>query len=184
MTAEARLLESELALAKGESAYVLLDTEAGTLSLRARGNILREWIVVKSRRWGFPVIQEAVSLVKKSSLLPPKREEIKPGPSDDKDTFDIQALELSDMPGSFSFVLEKGIRISVKASPKGMVKLLRFSATALRRLLLYPFQTTIAALGRKDYHVLEIELESKTEVQALYWSLEMGTPFLLLPQTN
>jgi len=184
LTAETRLLESELVLAKGESAYVLLDTGAGTLSLKARGSILREWLIVKSRMWGFPVTEEAESLVKKSTLLPPKREEIKPGLSEDKDTFDIQALELSDMPGNFSLVLEKGIRISVKSSPKGMAKVLRFSARALRRLLLYPLQTTVAALRRKSFHVLEIELESKTEVQALYWALEQGTSFLLFTQSN
>jgi hypothetical protein len=184
LAAESRLLESELALARGEAAYVLIDTGSKTLSLNANGLVLRKWTIVKSRRWGFPFSAEAASLLKKSTLLPPKREEIKPGETEHKDTFDIQALELSDMPGRFSLVLEKGIRISVAPSPRGFAKLFGFSVRGFRRLLLYPLKTVVAALGRKNFHVLEVELESKEEAQALYWTLEPGTPFLLFPQSN
>ncbi|MFH1965222.1 MAG: hypothetical protein ABIJ42_06725 [Acidobacteriota bacterium] len=179
---EARILESELAMAKGKTTYVLLDTGSGTLSLNAKGVTLQEWNIVKSRLWGFPFTLEPQSLVKKSAFLPPEREEINPGNSEQSDTFDIQALELSDMPESFSLVLEKGIRVYVTPSPKGMARVLQFTTKALRRLFFYPIETIISALHKENYHVLEIELESGTDVQALYWALQTDTSFLIFQQ--
>ncbi len=181
---EAHLLEAELNLAKGEVPYVLLDAGTGTLSLKARGVLLREWKIVKSREWGYPLTSDPLPLLKKSTLISPEREEIKPGQSGTADTFDIQALELADMPEKFSLVLENDIRIHVTPSPQGITRILPFSIRILRRLFFYPLATLNSALRGNNYRVLEIELESGTEAQALYWALTEGTDFLIFHHTE
>ena len=176
---EAHLLATELTLAKGEAPYVLLDTGTGTLSLKARGVLLREWKIVKSREWGYPLTSDPLPLLKKSTLISPEREEIKPGQTGTTDTFDIQALELPDMPKKFSLALENGIRIYVTPSPQGISRILLFSTKILRRLFFYPLATINSSLRGSDYRVLEIELESGTEAQSLYWALAEETDFLI-----
>lgn len=175
----ALILEAELLLAKEKTPYLLLDKDSGNLALKARGVLLREWKIVNSRQWGFPFSPAPVSLLKKSALLPPEREEIKPGQSEDEDNFDIQALELDDMPKKFSLVLENDIRIHITPSPKGFARFSPFSIKTLRHLFIYPLATIRSSFQGKNYHVLEIEMESETEAQSLYWALAGETAFLI-----
>ncbi len=181
---EARLLEAELTMAKGEAPYVLLNTGTGTLSLKAKGVSLRKWKIVKSRQWGYPLTSNPLPLVKKSTLISPEREEIKPGQTTASDTFDIQALELPDMPKRFSLTLGNDIHIYVTPSPQGFSRILLFSTSLLRRLFFYPLATINSSLHDNCYHTLEIELESKTEAQALYWALAEDTNFLIFDQNE
>ena len=175
---EARILESELLLAKGNDPYLLINTSAGNLSFKAKGVLLREWRVTSSGKWGFPFAYEPIPLVKKSALIPPEREEIRPGQGDE-DSFDIQALELQDMPKSFSLVLGEDILVYVNPSRQGFGKPVRLFQKALRRLLLYPLASIKSSIQGTNYHVLEIELETASEAQSLYWALTDKTSFLI-----
>lgn len=179
--AEARTLEAELALARGEKSYIRFDIKARSISLRARGVILREWKIRKSRQWGFPCSPETLSLMTKKAPFVPRREQIKPGQTENTDHYDIQALELSDMPGRFSLSLEKDIHIHVTAPKTGMTGAFHSAVRGYRRFFLYPLQTILSALHKKNHHILEIELESHAESQAFYWVLEPGIRFLLSP---
>lgn len=176
---EARILESELLLAKANDPYLLIDTGAGLLSFRAKGVKLREWKVPKSGKWGFPFVYEPLQLVKKSTLIPPEREEIRPGQPEAEDNFDIQALELQDMPTSFSLVLGEDITVFVKPSQRGFGKPVSIFRKVLRRLFFYPLATIKSSIQGRDYHVLEIEMESAAEAQSLYWALTDKTSFLI-----
>jgi len=175
----AELLESELALAKASPAYVLIDISDAKIILKARGITLREWNIPSSGKWGYPCTLQPRLLLEKSAFLPPQREEIKPGEARETDDLDLQALELSDMPESFSAILDGGIRIRVKPSARGAGRVAGFAAYCFNRLFNYPLRTIISSLGGKDFPVLELELESGTEVQAFYWALREDTSFLV-----
>ena len=185
LISEEKLLESELTLAKASPAYVLINTGTGKTQLKARGMVLREWNIVGSGRWGFPFTTEPRQLLEKNALLSPRREEIKPGGGEAAgDSFELQALELSDMPESFAAILSNNIRIHVKSSPGGTGLVPRRAADSIRRLFLYPLRTIISSLRGEDFSVLELEFESGTEVQAFYWALQPDTSFLVSDQAS
>ncbi len=76
------------------------------------------------RFWGKPAFSRTVQLVRKSTLKPPQRNVIKPGETattpKDPGKFELEALELKDMPKSFGLEFDNGLHVSVKTMERGL----------------------------------------------------------------
>lgn len=178
-TAERLLLESELALAKKPSLYFIFDLRDKRIYLKARGILLREWEIRKMRYWGNPVAVKPIALTDKMVLLPPKRERIKPGESDEEEKYEVKALELDDMPSSYTFSLTGGIFLSLRPEAKGWVSILPLALNALRWHTLLPLKTIWFSVRKKPFTSIEIVLKAKRESQAFYWAFTEGTECII-----
>ena len=199
---QARLLEEELALAKLPNAYFLLDLREKRLVLRAGGTDLRAWEVRGVRAWGAPAEVKALTLLTKTTLNPPERIEIKPGGEEESPAqttgteaakkpaaggqavagpteFELEALELKDMPKSFQMLLEGGLRVSVRAAGQTLGSRFGRLWSALRWSVGRPIEAVYLKARKKQGCVLELTLKDEKDVQALYWSLYDGIKGLI-----
>jgi hypothetical protein len=180
-TKESRSFQAELSLANSSGLYLILDTRGRKIDLKAKGIVLRTWTIEKIRLWGDPVQSNPAALVKKSALFPPKREDIKPGEPEEEATFELEALELSDMPSSYTLRLEQNISIYVGPQSKKWTSFLRNIGRALRWFFYAPLKTVWAKVGKKSFSAFELILKNKEESKAFYWALGENSPFIILP---
>jgi hypothetical protein len=156
-------------LAKEPHFYFVLDVREKMLELRVRGMALRSWKLEEMRFWGKPAFSKTVQLVRKSSLKPPRRNVIKPGEAavaaKDPTKFELEALELKDMPKSFSLEFDNGLHVSVKARERGLKSLLEgFSWYGL-----LPVKSFFSARNGKPVSELELNFANEKDAQAIYW---------------
>ncbi len=190
---EARLVEEELALAKTQSYYFLLDLAAKRLDLRVSGSPLRSWELARVRVWGEPAPLAATAVVKKTAIRTPERTVIKPGgeeepepapppPPAKKDAegqipapaFELEALELKDMPPAFRMSFDDGIEVSIVTIDQGFKGRAGRIWNEIRWSVGMPLVSLRAKLGKKDFRRIEITLKDKLEAQALYWAFYEG----------
>jgi hypothetical protein len=167
-------LTSESELAREPRFYFVLDIRQKNLELRVKGMVLRAWKLRSMRFWGKPAFSKTVQLVKKSTLKPPRRNVIKPGEAaasaKDPGKFELEALELKDMPKSFSLDFDNGLHVSVKASEKG----LRALEEEVRWYGLWPVRSFFSARNGKPLSDLELKFENEKDAQAIYWIFYEG----------
>jgi len=183
---EGRLLEAELKLARKGRAYIILDTSPKRIYLKNRGITLREFEIIDTRHWGG---REGVSgpivLLKKRSLFKPERKEIKPPPKD-KDvepvdtTPSLEFLELKDMPSNYTLLFEKGVSVSVRATPgEGVIGWPKYLFLSMLRHIHYSFRTVWNYLRGKPFTMIELTM-NKEDAQALFWTLQEGVNILII----
>jgi hypothetical protein len=167
-------LTSESELAKEPRFYFVLDVRQKNLELRVKGMVLRAWKLQSMRFWGKPAFSKTVQLVKKSALKPPKRNVIRPGEAaaaaKDPGKFELEALELKDMPKSFSLDFDNGLHVSVKASEKGLKSL----EAEARWYGLLPVRSFFSARNGKPLSELELRFANEKDAQAIYWIFYEG----------
>ena len=183
---ENKFLESELKLAKKPGIYVVFNLEESRVLIKAKGMTLKDIAVGDARLWGasgLPV--SPLKLIKKSTLLTPKRTEIKPKKeeeseeeeepgSDSSGTFELDALELKDMPSSYRLVLEGGVRILIRPKAEGFFGKV---VDIFRTILWYvtkPVESAWNAMMRRPFAAIEIEI-AKQDARHLYWSFPEGS---------
>ncbi len=162
----------EYELAKEPHFYFVLDAPSKNLELRVRGMVLRTWKLEMVRFWGKPAFAKTVRLVRKSALKPPQRNVIKPGetataPKNPKEaaTFELDALELKDMPRSFSLEFDNGLHVSVKTKESGM----RGIKEEIYWYGSLPLRNMLGARKGKTTSELEIRFKDEKDAQAIYW---------------
>jgi len=170
---ENRILKQELELARSPALYFILDFRAEKIELKSRGMTLREWKIEKIRRWGKLPSPGAVTLDRKSTLFPPKRAKIKPG-AEEEGSFELDALELKDMPSSFAFFLEGGIRIYVRPSPRGFFAKIAGAGGFLVWNLWIPLKNLVFEIRKKPFGAFDFVLRDREEAQSLYWAFPQG----------
>jgi hypothetical protein len=162
-------LTAESDLAKEPHFYFVLDVRQRDLELRVKGMALRTWKLQSMRFWGKPAFSKTVQLVRKSALNPPKRNVIKPGDAavaaKDPTKFELEALELKDMPRSFSLEFDNGLHISVRTAENGF-KAIR---DAVNWYGILPVRSFFRARNGKPMSELEISFENERDAQAIYW---------------
>jgi len=161
-------LTAESELAKETKFYFVLDVRERNLELRVKGMALRTWKLRSMRFWGQPSFSKTVQLVRKSTLNPPKRNVIKPGEttaSKDPAKFELEALELKDMPLSFSLEFDNGLHVSVKAQARGLKGL----AGDFGWYAVLPVRNMIDTKAGKPISELELSFENEKDAQAIYW---------------
>jgi hypothetical protein len=167
-------LTSESELAKEPRFYFVLDVRQKNLELRVKGMALRAWKLQSMRFWGKPAFSKTVQLVKKSTLKPPQRNVIKPGEAaaaaKDPGKFELEALELKDMPRSFSLDFDNGLHVSVKTSEKGLKAL----KEEVRWYGLLPVRSFFSSRNGKPLSELELRFANEKDAQAIYWIFYEG----------
>ena len=179
---ENKLVKEELLLAKTPSLYFVLFTKSKVMALKSRGMILQEWKVKSVKRWGDGAPLGALTLEKKSTLFPPKRAKIRPAADEEEaGEFELEALELKDMPSRFSLFMNRGIQVYFRPQAGSFFPRLRTFGHLVAWNLWVPVKNLIFKLRRRDFGALDIKLENKEECQSAYWALFDGIQGLIFP---
>jgi hypothetical protein len=172
-------INAESDLAKEPRFYFVLDVRQRNLELRVRGMVLRAWKLQDMRFWGKPAFSKTVQLVRKSTLKPPRRNIIKPGEGTiapkDPAKFDLEALELKDMPKNFSLEFDNGLRISVKAVEKGFKAL----KEDVHWYAIIPVKGFFSARNGRPVSELELRFGNEKDAQSIYWIFFEGIKGLI-----
>lgn len=191
-------LASEYTLAKDASFYFVLDVLNRRLELRVRGMVLRSWPLQAMRFWGQPDFAGTVQLVRKTALKAPERIVIKPGEAGEAEAepappapegkptavspaeFDLEALELKDMPKRFSLDFDNGLHVSVKSSSAAASGFFRSLGDAWRWHIAQPLRNLFGSRDGKPLSVLELTFDEDKDAQAIYWHFFDGIKGLVL----
>ncbi len=176
-----QLLIEELALARAPSSYFVVDLQTRIVQLKASGLTLREWKVDRLRRWGDAVPLRAVGIEKKSALFAPKRKKIKPGANQERETHELEVLELKDMPSSFSLCLDRGLSIYIRHRPDTFLSRAWEIGGFLRWYTWIPLKNLWFEVKKKPLTALDIRVLNKEEAKSLYWALLEGHKGLIYP---
>ncbi len=177
---ENRLLEEELQLAQKQNLYIVFNLGEKTASLRAKGIRLRDLPLKKARYWGSAASLRSYHMEKKSTFIEPGRETIKPGENKDADTFDVEALELTDMPSRYDLYFDGGLTVFVRPQTDGVVSAMGNTLYAAKVFITRPFSLLWNSVRKKTYTALDIVLDGN-DARTLYWSLTAGSGALIYP---
>jgi hypothetical protein len=191
-------LSAEYGLAKDAKFYFVFDVLGRKIELRARGMVLKSWPIREMRFWGRPEFAGTVELVKKTTLKAPERIVIKPGETEEivkpapvaapaapgsaaaAADYDLEAIELRDMPKRFGLDLDNGLHITVKAkngeAPGFGVRM----KEAWRWYIGLPLQDLVGKRGKHELAELELILENELDAQSIYWHLFDGIKGIVL----
>mgnify|MGYP000157704149 CR=1 FL=1 len=173
------LLNQELKLASAPQIYFLLNLNEKKIELKARGLILKEWKIARIRRWGTHPELKILTLEKKSALFAPKRKKIKPGEIQSSGTFELEALELKDMPTVYTLRFKEGVKIYVRPGAKKLAGHLASVGFFLRWYGWFPLESLFSRISKKRIKLIEITLASGEEAKAMYWGLLEGMKGLI-----
>jgi hypothetical protein len=193
-------LASEYTLAKDSNFYFVFDVLGRKLELRVRGMVLRTWPLRSMRFWGRPGFTGSVELVRKTTLKAPERIVIKPGeeealvkvpaPTAKSDAakavapataadYDLEALELRDMPQRFSLDFDNGLHVTVKAVNADSGGLFKKLADAWQWYVALPLRTVFGTGGGKALSELELTFDDQKDAQSIYWHFFDGIKGLI-----
>ncbi len=174
-----KVLAAEYALARGTSFYFVLDLGSRKMELKAKGMVMKSWAIEGMKFWGKPDFPAAVEISRKSALKAPRRFEIKPATGepaseDDAAGFELDALEVSDMPGGFTLHSENGARISVRTRSGGIFLGAGSAVSSVVWHTYIPIRHLVrTVLGKPDF-AIEIVFREKMEAQSVYWTFFEG----------
>jgi hypothetical protein len=188
------VLGAEYSLAKEARFYFVFDVLGRKIELRVRGMVLRTWPVESMRFWGRPEFAGPVELVKKTTLKMPERIVIKPGESElvapapgtkpaepgSSADYDLEALELRDMPKRFGLDLNNGLRITIMAKTGGVPGLGERLKEAWRWYISLPLRNLIGRKGPKSPSELELVFTDEKDPQSIYWHLFDGIKGIII----
>lgn len=181
-------LETELGLAKAGVFYFVLHIESKTLELKARGLTFRSWTVVRLDQSGRRPAEGVATIVKKTAAFVPSRSKIKPEKESEEETpatppptpaageFDLQALEVHDMPDRFDIQLDSGLKLVCSPAKGGVSSFLAKTG----RALWIPLKTLLLRVKNESFSTIEIDFQNKIESQALYWTALEGQKIFIL----
>ena len=169
---------AEYSLAKDAKFYFVFDVLGRKLELRVRGMVLRTWPLQAMRFWGRPDFAGTVELVEKTTLKAPERIVIKPGETEEPiragargqagrrpgaatADYDLEALELRDMPKRFSLDFDNGLHVTVKAKDGGSAGLIGIDEGSLALVRRLPLRHLFGATGGKALSELELDLRGR-----------------------
>ena len=169
---ENRLVKEELALARNPSLYFVLDIAKRTIVLKAKGIVLKEWKILKIRIWGSPPPLAAMAVLKKSSLSVPRRVKIKPGEAEEETaSFELDALELKDMPASYSLILETQTVVYVNAKANKLGSRIGRIGHLLNWYVGLPLKNLWLQIKKKPMTMIDVTFSDENEARSLYWAL-------------
>jgi hypothetical protein len=194
-------LSAEYSLAKDSTFYFVLDILGRKLELRVRGMVLRSWPVQSMRFWGRPELAGNVELVRKTALKAPERIVIKPGgdankveaaptaaakptgtsaaPSNPAE-FDLEALELKDMPKKFSLDFDNGLHILIKAKTGASGGLPGSMREGWGWYVDLPLRNLFGPRPGKGLSELELTFDNDKDAQSIYWHFYDGIKGIIL----
>jgi hypothetical protein len=194
-------LTAEYGLAKDAKFYFVFDVLGRKIELRVRGMALETWPIESMRFWGQPDFSGTVEMVKKTTLKAPERIVIKPGETEapivkpvpapaakpaaagaasTSADYDLEALELRDMPGRFSLDLDNGLHIMVMAKTGSSLGFAGRMKEALRWYVSLPLKNLFGPGPDKALSELELVIADEKAAQSIYWHLFDGIKGIIL----
>jgi len=191
-------MNSEYSLAKESNFYFVLDVLGRKLELRVRGMVLRSWPLKSMKFWGRPGFSGNVELVHKSTLNAPERIIIKPGDAAKTEPapaakplpsgttpanpaeFELEALELKDMPKRFRLDFDNGLHVAIKSNNAGPAGFLGALGEAWRWYVDLPLRNLFSRKDGKGLAELQLTFESDKDAQAIYWHFFEGIKGIIL----
>ena len=192
-------LNAEYNLAKEVRFYFVLDVAGRTIELRVRGMVLKSWPIKAMRFWGQPDLAGTVELVRKTALKTPERNVIKPGEAEviapapapqgkaaptggaaTSADYDLEALELRDMPKRFSLDLDSGLHITVNTRSGDMAGFGTRMKEAWRWYVTLPLRNLLGPRQDKKFSELELIFGDEKDAQSVYWHLFDGIKGIVL----
>jgi len=177
---ENKRIEAEFPLAKSPAFYFVISLESKQIDLKSRGLVFRKWTARRVRCWGKPVSSETTKLARKSALILPQRTVIKPGeeeapakpaePATKPGEFELEVLEIKDMPKEFTLELEDGTMISVVTKTKGLARFKRWVGWHIG----LPLKTIKLQRKKQSMTLIQLEFDDPADGQAMYWALIEG----------
>lgn len=175
-------LNVEYGLARLPQFYFVLDVSGKTLELRVRGMVLRSWPLRSMRFWGKPAFQGDVELKRKSTLRAPERIVLRPegnegtgarDPAGDSG-FEVEALELKDMPEIFRLEFDNGFHVSVKSSKAARGDWFRRFLLEWKWHVGLPLKSFLGFGRDGSDSWLELTFERTEDARAIYWHFFEG----------
>lgn len=193
-----RQLKSELELAKQQQLYFVFDFPQRQVLFKTSGLTLATLKLSELRLWGRPGGDYIRTLSNKIADKPPKREsivipppegeekpaeskpaEVKPAKPGEPKKIELQALEIDDMPDSYTIYLNDGLMVTVHPAAEGSTGS-KFSAVVdkLYWYLSRPLISDWNYLQKKSYNEVLLVLPPR-EARMLYWSFTEGASCLI-----
>jgi len=193
-----KFLTAMLSLAEKSKHYFLVDIREKKLFLMNRGIVLREWSADQVRFTGDPIPVQPFSLVSKNIQLADLRLNVNVddesvnntstnNSSDNKtsenkkdDKYELEALEIDDMPTNYQLFLDGGISINVRAQSEAFGSTIKHIAHSLMWYTYYPILAIWSSFKKNTFTVIDISFKDKKEAQALFWAFTEETECILL----
>ena len=152
------------------------------------------------RFWAGPGCAGTVELVRKSTLKAPERIVIKPGDEEKAQPaqvpaakpeaasaaplssveFDLEALELKDMPKRFSLDFDNGLHVTVKTKNAGSRGVVGSMWDAWRWEVRLPLRNLFGSREGKGLSELELTFDNDKDAQSIYWHFFDGIKGIVL----
>lgn len=176
---EEKLISAEYEMAKKTKYYFILHIGEKKMELKVRGMVLRTWNIDEIRFWGKPEFEGkngSIVLARKTTLKAPARTVIKPGAEEetpsDPASFNLNTLELDDMPDSFELNFDTGLVVKMNVK-----KPLNFSGkvkATINEDIIAPVRRFLDSRKGKSMSELEISFADPNEPKAIYWCFVEG----------
>lgn len=177
-------LNSELSLAKKPNIYFIFDLKNNEVLLKARGLVLKKMKIKHMKFWGSYIDTTPRAMLKKSALFKePKRINIDPIKAKEEETapapattttpgaYEVEALELKDMPTIYYLEFHEGIFISVRpASASAFTSKLYAAANYTGWLISRPLLTIWNTFKGRPFTSIYLEM-SEEDARSIYWAL-------------
>lgn len=186
-------LTAEYGLAKEAKFYFVFDVLGRKIELRVRGMVLKTWPIEAMRFWGQPDFSGSVEMVKKTTLKSPERIVIKPGETEapivkpaaagaasTSADYDLETLELRDMPKRFGLDLDNGLHVTVTAKTGNSMGFGTRMKEAWRWYVRMPLMNLFGPKKDKGLSELELIIADEKDAQSIYWHLFDGIKGIIL----
>jgi hypothetical protein len=187
LSRQKRRLEAEAELAKAPAVYLVVDSGAREISLRARGLTLKSWKAKSIRSWGRPVGIGSLKVVKRTGWSAQDRVNLTPGlkpeeSKDDKKPRDIgdDVLEIGDMPARYQFALEGDVELAIRPKPRGFFGQAAARIGSIGGAFGRSLQIVGRALRGRSFSRIRVIVPDPTAAQGLFWSVPEGTKVLFI----
>jgi hypothetical protein len=174
-----RLLQAEYQLAKKDQLYFVFDLPARQVQIKASGVVLAALPIVHVQWQGQPGPEGLRTLSKRLATSPPQRVAIGPQ-AEEKPAgkFELQALEIDDMPSAYHLRLDDGNVLTVTPVAEGFWGRATATARGFWWWLSRPFISRWYSLRGKPYTEQRLTLAAH-DARRLYWSFQEDMPCLI-----
>jgi hypothetical protein len=190
-------LTAMFSIAQKPNHYFLFDIRGKKIFLMSRGIVLREWIADQVRFTGDPVPVQIFSMERKNVRFSELRHniDVDDNSTDDSDAdaigdnkieenkrggkFELDALELDDMPTSYVLFLNGGISINIRTH-KGFGAVFKNTSHSIMWHAYYPIRAIWSSLKKDTFTAIDISFKDEKEAQALFWAVADEAECILL----
>lgn len=172
-----QVIEKEIKLSRNPVIYFVFDMPENKIYIKSRGINLKEINIQKSGYWGSPIAVSTLKVKNKSTLIKPERETISPG-SNNKDSFELDALELTDMPSRYKIVFESGVTVFIRPLQDGFFSAIGNAFYESSKFLVRPVSMILKTLKGAPLTTFDIVL-NENDARAIYWSLSENSEVIV-----